>query len=211
MAEMRRNVIMSHGRMHDAKGLKGTYRKGTTAPAHVAAAIPTATNATQPDAQQAMPGQQGTSAPRTPMRIDAEGDPILPGGNRSGGPSTSRPQLVDVDGAVTVRSSSGQVPAQDPTPVEPPETTAPTVVASTRVARAEAPSTESGEGADVGDQVPLPLSKRKLQRASHSTLTTWCGMLGIDPESALDPDDAEATVTRPLMQGLIGERLGFNV
>ena len=76
--EMRRNVIMSHGRMHDARGLKGTYRKGTTPSAKVVAAIPDVQNAGGPTAPKAMPGKAGSTAASTPTMDPTKGAEVAP-------------------------------------------------------------------------------------------------------------------------------------
>jgi len=121
---MKRTTIMSHGRLHNAKGVRGTHLKGTVPESKVLDAIPATANTVGNIPETARPGKVGevtrdAGAPApvrtTKFRMD-EGVPVLPGGNRDYGHGgqglgTSRPQLDDVSAPVPTRTSSGQVPA----------------------------------------------------------------------------------------------------
>lgn len=89
---------MSHGRVHDAKGVKGTHLKGTVPKKAVLDSIPDTVGSVGQIAEKAEPGKQGQADPgkktitnmqfdaeknRRGVMIDGEGDLVLPGGNRS--------------------------------------------------------------------------------------------------------------------------------
>ena len=67
---MRRTTIMSHGRVHDAKGVKGTHLKGTTPTPTVMNAIPVEAGAVGNLPETAAPGVAGeTPAGRVQTKV----------------------------------------------------------------------------------------------------------------------------------------------
>lgn len=241
---MLKTTILSHGRMHDTKGVKGTYLKGTVPKAEVLDSIPTETGAVGNVPGTALPGDPKVMSQRAPfkgppsrhIRYDAEGDPIMPGGNRdgagSGGPSTMRPQFDDPVGPLPGRSSSGQVPAeQDPGPTEAQireaaeaDEAARNRVLEERAARQGAAKRDRGatvppppppppaastadEEEEVVDGPPLPTSKRRLMRAKVADLRVWCARLDIDPGEYVNEGEA---VIGNLMRALVGNQQGID-
>lgn len=233
---MRRTTIMSHGRMHNAKGVKGTHLRGTVPSKTVLDAIPEAQAAVGDIPETQRPGDANAKATRTPMQvrpgkkyIDAEGDPYIPGGTHDprGGPATMRPQ-IDAS-PLPERSSSGQVPADVVPPVEP-ETTdpveAPEEAQETREEAPPAPAvaplapptdpepsvaedaSSEPQEPDASDlSVPMPDTRRKLVRAKNEVLREWCVHLKIVPEEYADTDDG---VTGDMMRQLIAEAVNID-
>lgn len=194
---------MSHGRDHDARGVKGTFRKGAVPDAVVLNAIPEALGAVGNMPEQVRPGvpaQQPRDAKTTVTPYRAlkhdEGVPVLPGGNRDTTLATSRPsaEVLTPDKV----EESEQVPAALP---EPP------LVGDDSTALQEAPELIDAEPEEEEKQItPLPTSKRKLIRSKVEDLRDWCAALDIVPEEYVD-DGVE--VTGDLMRVLVGEKLGI--
>jgi len=222
---MRRTVIMSHGRDHDARGVKGTFRKGTSPEPTVLSAIPDALGAVGNVPEKALPGDQAATLPRDAKDITTnrralahdEGVPVMPGGNRVAGPSTQRPSLEDI--AVAEQGAPApQVPAKpvrttEPvtTITEPVEEAAPEPVEAPEpepvTTEPEATEDELVEAEDVPCDPPLPTSKRRLVRAKVDELRAWCAYLDLVPEEYVDADHL---VTGDLMRVLVGDKLGIN-
>ena len=209
---MKRTTIMSHGRVHDSKGVRGTYLRHTQPTPEVMDAIPDGVGTVGNIPETARPGQAGEVTRTTPnvqprtekVRFDAEGDMILPGGNRDGvlpgGPSTSRPNLDDVSAKIPSRSSSGAaVPEPREVDTEP----------AAEVIRPPVDPESDPVLPPTEDELssPLPSSKRKLRRAKLENLREWCAHLEILPEEYVE---AGEDVTGPLMRDLIAEKLGID-
>jgi len=214
---MRRTVIMSHGRDHDARGVKGTFRAGTAPSPEVLDAIPDNLGAVGNLPEQVRPGDPASTVARdakeitgnrrTAMRMD-EGVPVLPGGNRDATSSMVRPS----ESAVTP-DKAPQVPAEEV--VEEDEAEATEAEAPEKAAPAAATESEDDEvdeeSSDSEDELalssPLPTSKRSLIRAKVDDLRAWCAALEIVPEEYAERDDL---VTGNLMRALIGDKLGID-
>lgn len=201
---MRRTVIMSHGRDHNARGVKGVFRKGTAPNPTVLNAIPNALGAVGNVPETARPGKPESTPARKPANITTkrtvvmdEGIPVLPGGNRDTTLATSRPAPE----VVTPDKVASAPPAPEPAPAPPPPAPEPVVVED------EVSEPEPAATAEETLRTPLPTSKRKLTRAKVSDLRDWCAALDIVPEEYVDTDE---DVTGDLMRVLVGDRLGID-
>lgn len=117
---MRRTVIMSHGRDHDARGVKGTFRKGSAPDPTVLKAIPENLGVVGNVPENTRPGDPAATLPREAKQITTnrrvaydEGIPVLPGGNRDTTLGTSRPgeETISPDKVETQVTTEEQVPA----------------------------------------------------------------------------------------------------
>jgi len=205
---MTRTTIMSHGRSHDAKGVRGVHLRGSVPEAKVLDAIPADVGSVGNLPDTAMPGDPASTAARSAMDItpgrmarrDAEGDIVMPGGNRDG-VATARPSVETVSPSPV---STLPDPADEPVVLlpEPAAVTEPTTVVEDTpepVEEAQAHPTEPETPA-------LPATKRKLLRASVGDLQAWCELLQIIPAEYVEDDDE---VTTALMRVLVGDKLGI--
>jgi len=219
---------MSHGGLHDSKGVKGTYRQGTIPDAKVLDAIPESAGTVGNLPETVLPGNADAPPPDRAqtqvrpgkIRMD-EGVPVIPGGNRDRRPGTMRPQLEE---QVIERTSSGQVPAEaapvpepEPAPVvEVVEPVPPPPPPAQDELEAAPPAPEPEAQAEVAEEpsvaplapptAPMPDSRRKLRRARMSQLKAWCSQAGLSPEDYVDTPEQ---VTRDLMRELLAEHLNL--
>lgn len=217
---MRRTVIMSHGKNHDAKGVRGVHRQGTVPDAKVLAAIPESIGAIGNLPEQANRGDQAATAERPPNSIRGgksrivydEGVPVMPGGNREG-LATMRPDLesqvpADVstheDTAAADEEAHEEVSETQEAPSETP--LAPEATTSPEEAH---PPTEGEEAVrnEESESPPLPTSKRRLIRSRVAELRAWCAALDIIPEEYVEEGEE---VTGNLMRVLVGDKLNID-
>ena len=205
---MTRTTIMSHGRSHDAKGVRGVHLRGSVPEGKVLDAIPADVGSVGNIPENTLPGDPLSTAarspkditPRTRGRLDAEGDIVMPGGNRDG-VATARPAVETVSPSHEVVEEAPVDPADEPVVVLPEPDAA--VEADPVAEDTSAPE----EGAVAHPKAAaLPTTKRKLVRATVSDLYAWCGLLEILPEEYVDDD---ASVTADLMRVLVGDKLNI--
>lgn len=182
---LNRTVIMSHGKNHDALGVRGTHLAGSVPDPAVLAAIPEGLGAVG-----YVPSPVSVPAAKAPASARAEAvtaERVLPGG-----PSTSRPSVESTTG-------EPEAPPALPQPrggaVPPPPDSAPASVP-------DAIST----GATA--LAALNITKRKLKRASLPDLTKWCGLAGINPKEYVENDGDP--ITGGLMRQLLAEHLNID-
>jgi len=210
---MRRSVIMSHGRVHDEDGLKGTYMRGSIPAAKVQKAIP---KEQQAIGQVDEPGVQNTAPPKgRPKFIMDPVEGTLRLGKARRGVATSRPDAeemaddrspqereadAELDGFIAADAAKKKAAeaAQVPTAPEPePEAES---LAPPAPAAPEEPAEPQG--------VAMPTSARKIARAKRDELDAWCAALEITPEDHL-ADSEEEEVTARLLRKLVTEKMGF--
>jgi hypothetical protein len=200
---------MSHGRDHDARGVKGTFRKGTQPTKQVLNAIPDALGTVGNLPNTARPGNPESTVAREAKQIMGnrravvmdEGVPVLPGGNRDTTLATSRPapETVSPD-KVEAKAKPVETPAPEPVAAPAPPEPAPEPVAVEDEVSEDA-------AAEQTLSTPLPSSKRKLVRAKLSALREWCEALDIVPEEYVNEDE---DVTGDLMRVLVGDKLNID-
>ena len=205
---------MSHGRDHDARGVKGTHLKGTVPTSSVLNSIPPALGAVGNIPEQVRPGDQAITAERVAQYIQTkklrhdEGIPVLPGGNRDTSLAAPRPEAKTATPDQVVE----QVPAKLEEPVRKPAAITEPAVEPVPEPVAVAPEPvvilESGEEDELEEEGPaLPTSKRRLIRAKVDELRSWCSMLELVPEEYVESDDQ---VNGDLMRVLVGDKLGIS-
>jgi hypothetical protein len=199
---MNRTTILSHGGMHDAKGVSGTHLKGSVPAPAVLDAIPPAIGTVGNVPETARPGQGPVTRSQVPGEpvntdkrrrwFDDEGNPDFP---PRGGPSTQRPGPETTTAEAEPQEQPAEAPggAAGASLLPPPS---PEPEARDEVSQSETDTPVTGTSR-------LDLSKRKLQRATVEQLRSWCIEAGIIPEEYVD-DDAE--VTGALMRQLLAEK-----
>lgn len=208
---------MSHGLVHNATGVKGTYLRGTVPPKAVLGAIPDTVGAVGHLAETVPPGQGGAPV-RSPAQIafdqdkqrgglmmDGEGDFVLPGGNRADQAfMTTRPESAPI-------TEAEEAPAEEPP--EPPEAVfaesedlapdeAPESVTEAPE-EPEAPAAPATEWPQEPEAIAEWFTKRKLVRAKVGELRAWVDVLGIE---ITDYEGGE-TPTANLMRAVIVHRI----
>lgn len=203
---MNRTTIMSHGAVHDAKGVTGTHIKGTVPAPEVLDAIPASIGAVGNVPETALAGRGPTTRAQVPGAVnttkkrwtDDEGNPDFPPRGMRGGPSTQRPGPE----TTTAEATPAEAPAEPAgsSILPPPEAVA--EQERDELSDDETPTPVTGTAA-------LPaISKRQLQRATVEKLREWCGLVGIIPEEYVE--DGEE-VTGVLMRQLLSQKLDLDL
>lgn len=221
---------MSHGRVHDAKGVKGTHLQGTVPTKAVLDAVPDGVGTVghiadpQPGDHEARKDQQTSKTlrfdqekqRRGPMR-DAEGDLVLPGGNRDGTgmfisrptpqvPVEPKPALKPVVEAVKPKEKPKKAPVEPVVAPKEPEATQDTLEPEKPAEKPAEPKVAWPQGAE---ELAEWFTKSKMQRAKVAELEAWCPIFGIDPaEFAGDGVSVTGTMMRDLISQHVEDEYG---